>query len=284
MGKLTNINSAALVIGDKRYEPSDEEIKKEVYSYAFEKAFWEDIANKVTPPELVEIRKGYYDKDLGRNVDLEYFPEEYTLAELNRLFPGWWVAKMKRSSAEELLKLRCVLVEGYLFVPYITPAGKKVRKIWAIAGDDVTFKSDGVTPVSIVNTFKGARTNWLRLSGKWLGIGLDIYHQKITAPLRSMFEDRVRVWRDYAGHWINTAKSCSDGKSFRTMLKIMPSMEQIQRFRKALEHLPTDKHDELWKNFAKLSNASEESKEQFNTWLTKVEAFATKTANHQSTT
>jgi len=250
--------------------------KADFKTYVYEANFWDGIASSVTPPDIVEIREGFKDKETGDPVMLEYFPEEYTLAELNRLFPGWWTEDMKRSSLEEIIKLETVIVEGYLFVKYPTPQGTQVRKIWAIAGNDIKFKVGTKVPLDLANNFKGARTEWIRIAGKWLGIGLDLYHQKITAGLRSLFEDRIRAWGTYAGHWKTITQSCEDGKSFRTMLKTMPSELQVTRLTAALEFFPKDKNGVVWENFGKLSNANEKSRKQFEAWLTEVEGIAEK--------
>ena len=249
--------------------------KEDFKAYVYEANFWGGIASSITPPDVVEIREGFTDKD-GVIHMLEYFPEEYTLAELNRLFPGWWTEDMKRSSLEEIIKLETVIVEGYLFIKYPTPQGTQVRKIWAIAGNDIKFKKGTKVPLDLANNFKGARTEWIRIAGKWLGIGLDLYHQKITAGLRSLFEDRIRAWGTYAGHWKTIAQSCEDGKSFRTMLKTMPSELQVMRITAALEFFPKDKNGVVWENFGKLSNANEKSRKQFEAWLTEVEEIAGK--------
>jgi hypothetical protein len=272
-----------LIVFDANTPPEDleklgftEKGKENFKSYVFEASMWASIANSITPPELVEMREGYYDTDTGKNVDLEYFPEEYTLTELNRLFPGWWTTKMKRSQLEEVIKLETILVEGYLMIPYATPVGAKVRKIWAIAGSSIKFKSGTKIPVDIGNGFKGARTEWLRVAGKWLGIGLDIYHQHILPGLRSLFEDRIRTWSIHATHWKKVAGTCNTGQEFRTMLKTMPSERQIERIAACLPYIPEAKHPEILSNFGKLSNKNDVAKKQFEEWLIVVETISEK--------
>lgn len=245
-------------------------------SARFEAGMWSSISDSPTPPGLIEMREGYYDKDTDSNVMLEYFPEEYTLSELNRLFPGWWTEDMKRSPADEVVKLATVIVEGYLMIPYVTPSGIKVRKLWAVSGSEVKFKSGTKTPIDLKNTFKGARTEWIRIAGKWLGIGLDIYHQHIVPGLRSMFEDRIRTWLPYADHWKNIAIKCEGGKAFRTMLNTMPSELQITRIMNCLPHIPEAKHSEVLSSLGKLSNANDEAKKQFEDFIAMVEQIANK--------
>jgi len=250
--------------------------KQEFKNFAYESNFWTGIANGITPPEIVEVRDGAYDRDTDSFIQLEYFPEEYTLSELNRLFPGWWTENMLRSSADEVVKLETILVEGNLMIPYITPQGIKVRRLWAIAGSAVIFKKGTKTPVDIANGFKGARTEWIRIQGKWLGIGLDIYHQHILPGLRSLFEDRIRAWSPYAGHWKNVASKCKAGKEFRVMLKTMPSTIQVKRVLDTIPYIPETKHTEVFTSLGKLSNATEESKNQFEKWLVTLEQIAEK--------
>ena len=253
-----------------------DEAKDQFKSARFEAHMWSSISDAPTPPELIEMREGYYDKDTDSNVMLEYFPEEYTLSELNRLFPGWWTEDMKRSPADEVIKLSTVIVEGYLMVSYVTPAGIKVRRLWAVSGSEVKFKSNTKTPIDLKNTFKGARTEWIRIAGKWLGIGLDIYHQHIVPGLRSMFEDRVRAWLPYADHWKKVAASCETGKAFRMMLKTMPSELQVTRVMNCLPFIPEAKHPEVLSNLGKLSNANEKAIKQFEEWIIIVETIAKK--------
>ena len=251
-----------------------DEAKKQFKSARFEAHMWSSIGDSPTPPELVEMREGYYDKDTDSNVMLEYFPEEYTLSELNRLFPGWWTEDMKRSPADEVVKLATVIVEGYLMVSYVTPAGVKVRRLWAVSGSEVKFKSGTKTPIDLKNTFKGARTEWIRIAGKWLGIGLDIYHQHIVPGLRSMFEDRIRTWSPYAEHWKKVAAKCVTGKGFRLMLTTMPSELQVGRVMNCLPHIPEAKHSEVLSSLGKLSNANDKAKEQFENYIITLEKIA----------
>lgn len=241
--------------------------------YAFEQHFWEQIEKEPTPPEITEEFEGYKDKN-GNPVLLEYHPEEYVLEELRRLFPGWWTEKIRRSSWEEVVNLQTTLVEGYLMCPYVTPSGTKVKKIWGIAGNDILFKKDTKIPLDIANAFKGARTEWIRICAKWLGIGLDIYHQKITPELRRVFEDRIRIWRPYAEYWITAASNAKTGKTFRAILKAMPKLEQIKRFSTVIKLFPETDQNILWKKFAAQTNVPSDREKEFETFLNKVEIAA----------
>lgn len=247
-------------------------------NYVFEAIFWKDLSESSTPIDRIKIREGHQDKD-GNVVMVEYVPEDYVISELNRLFPGWWTEDMKRSPLEEIIKLQTVVVEGYLMIPYLTPNGTKVRKLWAIADNAVKFKKNTTIPVDIGNNFKGGRTEWVRIAAKWLGIGLDIYHQKITPDLRRMFEDRIRKWLDYADHWKAVAATCETGKTFRTLLVTMPSEEQVMRVIKALENVSDERHAKIWENFGKLSNSTEQNRKQFEQWLKTLEEMVKKKEN-----
>jgi hypothetical protein len=248
-----------------------EESKKEFKSYFYEAAFWKSIAENDTPIDVVEEREGFFNKDTQQYEILEYIPEEYVIGELNRLFPGWWTEDMKRSSSEEVIKLRSALVEGYLCVEYPTIKGTKITKKWAIGGAEIIFRKGTKDPVDIPNTFKSARTYWLKLAAKLYGIGLDIYHQKISPSLRRHFEDAVREWGSYADEKKKIAKTLETGHGFRNFLKDMPNPMQTQRFIKIIEPLSSTKKDAFWKKFVTLSNKTPNHTEQLERWLASAE-------------
>jgi hypothetical protein len=263
--------------------------KKAYEDFFYEKELWEKVQRQPTPLHLLKEREG--GKRDGIPQILEYFPEEYTLTELNRLFPGWWTDEMKRSSVDEVIQLQSVLVEGYLMIPYPTPSGTKVRKIWGVAGVAVIFKQGSKTPVDLADNFKGARTEWIKIVGKWLGIGLDIYHQRITPELRSSFEDICRSLNglqssedeQLKNHVFNLKKlagTLSSGQGFRNFLKEQGSPAQISKFYKIIKVLSQEKQDKLWKVFLKFNNKSEAATNQLETWLsdleTKFQAFNNK--------
>lgn len=257
-----------------------EEGQRAYKDFFYEKELWEKIQAESTPLHLLKEREG--GKRDGIVQILEYFPEEYTLTELNRLFPGWWNHKMKRSSIDEVVQLQTVLVEGYLMIPYPTPSGVKVRKIWGVAGVSVIFKKDSKIPVDLADNFKGARTEWLKICGKWLGIGLDIYHQRITPDLRSSFEDICRAFlplqesedeelKKHVSNLKAIASTLTKGHGFRNFLKEQVNPYQISKFYKLIKLLPRDKQDKLWKVFLKFNNKSEAATNQTDTWLSDLE-------------
>jgi hypothetical protein len=249
------------------------EVEEAYIDQAYQQQLWNHEATKATPPEAIKTREGF--KKDGVTQTLEYVPEYYCLTELNRLYPGWWQEDMRRSNWEEVVKLETVVVEGYLCVSYPLPSGKiAVTKRWASADNPVKFLKDTKTPVDIGNHFKGARTEWLRSACKYYGIGLDIYHQKITPAHRAMFEDRIRAWDNYAGHWKKVISVVETGKTFRDVLRQMPSMEQVNRMVKLIQFFPAKDHEELWATFALKSNVSEDKTKEFDNFLTKLEQIA----------
>lgn len=265
-------------------EGLDDAGKKAYRDYFYEKSLWESIANESTPLDVVKEREGSYSKELQANVILEYIPEHYTVQELNRLFPGWWTADMKRSELEEIIKLESVIIEGYLCVPYPTPSGTQVRKLWGIAGSKIQFLKDTKIPVDLADNFKGARTEWLRIQGKWLGIGLDIYSQRISNDLRGMFEDLCRALeplsllpddtlKNKVSEMMKIAETLTTGHTFRNYLKEFPSANQLKRFGEALTFINNDaKKVELWTSFLKFSSKSDAARTQTESWLIKFES------------
>lgn len=255
--------------------------KSSYEDFFYEKEMWNKIADEPTPLHLLKEREG--GKKDGVPQILEYFPEEYTITELNRLFPGWWTENMKRSELEEIIKLENVIIEGYIMIPYPTPNGTKVRKLWAIAGSKIMFRQNTKIPVDLADNFKGARTEWIRIAGKWLGIGLDIYHQRITEQLRSMFEDICRaleILSEYNDEELGKvvpmlkkeATTIETGHGFRNFLKEQATPQQIERFYLAIKPLPPQKQVELWKHFLRFNNKSNQSTNQLNSWLDGLEA------------
>jgi hypothetical protein len=261
----------------------DEGVIKDFVSTAYEKKMWENIVEEPTPPEMVKTRKGAWSKEKNDYVELEYFPEELTLKGLNEDFPGWWTEDMKYSFHSDL---RVMVVEGYLCVEYPTVKGMKVTKRWAVAGsrieytqdvNKVTGLHDASQPDDVV---KSARTEWLKVAGKWYGYGLDIYTQKITPALWSMFEERIATWKHTEG-LIAIAQTFTGGKGFRDFLKRLPTFSQGERLKAALELIPPDVkngdllvHDWAWEQFVKLRNDSDENRRVGETFITKLEQFA----------
>lgn len=264
-----------------------EELKEIFEDHIFEAAFYERIENKATPFEFIETRKGFWNKEKGKYEELEYFPEEYTIQELNRLFPGWWTEEMKY---EVNLQLRTISVSGYLCVQYPTRSGKlKVSKRWAIGSVRIEYKKDEKDASDPQYRYRAARTEWLKLAGKWYGIGLDVYHQQITSQLRDMFEDRIKPMGTYAQELKDIAVTLKTGKGFRDFLKEIPEAETTERFQKALDKISQDIqdsngnniHQKLWSNYIKYKVNTYEGRAKLEKFLQKVEETAGK-VNQQS--
>jgi hypothetical protein len=266
----------------KRMEAIPETVRGDFSNYFFEATFWKRVSEKATPLDILKKRKGSWNKEINDYNMLEYFPEDYTIAELNRLFPSWWCEDMK---IEINTQLRVVYVSGFLCVEIPTLKGLKAVKRWAVGGKRIeiatepnkhTNQWDASQPDDDV---KSARTEWLKVAGKWYGIGLDIYHQKITPQLRSIFEDTVRSWGQYADDAKAIAKTFTTGQYFRDYLRSLPTVDQTERLANALSFIPTnaltkDKenlHHVTWTNFVKLRNDSQENRIKTEKFLTNLE-------------
>lgn len=242
------------------------EQRKNYESYLYEQSFWKKVASTPTSLNLIKEREGFKDKDGIKQV-LEYFPEEYTLSELDRLFPGWWEEEMQVNSSTDIVALQTAIVSGYLCVEYPTPKGMKISKRWAVAGSEVIFKANTKIPLDLGDTVKSARTEWIKVAGKHFGIGLDIYHQRITQELMSAFEDTIRYWGKYAEEKKKLASTLTTGHAFRNMLKGMPDAQQSERFVNLISKVPQSQHDAFWQQFLKLNNKSAQNTAQINKWL-----------------
>lgn len=257
-------------------------------SHIFEASFWKKMEDREVPLDYLKERKGAWNKEKGDYDYFEYFPEEYTLQELNRLFPGWWEEDMRY---EYYPDLRVINVSGYLCVEYPTLDGrKKVTKRWAIGSVRVEFSKEKNESTGLLDAsqpddrFKAARTEWIKLAGKHYGIGLEIYHQRITAQMRSEFEDRIRNWGVYSQEAKDIAATIKTGQAFRNYLRELPSVDQTERILKALGQIPKDLkdkeghniHDRIWRNFVKLKNDSHSNRVKTEEFIRKVEQTAEK--------
>lgn len=268
------MKSDIIFVGDKNLTPPQktfiESLPKQQQadyeSYIYEKEFWNRIQTEPTPINLLKEREGFKNKD-GIAQILEYFPEEYTLNELNRLFPGWWEEEMRLSPSPEIVALQTAIVTGYLCVEYPTPKGMKITKRWACAGSEVIFKTNTKIPLDLGDTIKSARTEWIKVAGKHFGIGLDIYHQRITPELMSAFEDTIRHWGKYADDVKKLVPTLTTGHAFRNMLKGMPNAKQSEEFVELMSKVPESQHDAFWRQFLKLNNKSAQNTAQIEKWL-----------------
>lgn len=267
-----------------------EEVKDDFRAHIFEASFWKHIEHKHVPFDFLKKRKGSKIAGTDEYKMLEYFPADYTTSELNRLFPGWWQEEMK---LEVDYKLRTVRIMGYLCVEYPTLKGKKVTKRWATAStaikisrdiDDKTNMFEASQPDDLE---KSALTEWIKIAGKYFGIGLEIYSQRVTPELRSIFEDLVRDWGVYAEEVKKIAATIETGTGFRDFLRSLPSIEQTKRFINAVKWLPEGAAKEVngeqvsiirlsWLNFIKQRNDSEKNKLTLETFIQQMEQGALK--------
>lgn len=268
----------------KKIELLPEAIREDFKNHAYKATFFKRATEQATPLDFLKERKGSWNKDLNDYNILEYFPEDYTLTELDRLFPGWWEEGM---ADEWMPGIRTYKVTGYLCVEYPTLKGTGIVKRWAVAGAEVFRKIDPVTqkqtdePSQPEDRLKAARTEWIKVAGKHYGIGLEIYHQKITPALRAMFEDRIRSWGVYAQVAKEIAATLETGHGFRNYLKELPTVTQTKRIIAALEKIPSDMtskhgnvHDLTWKQFTRLLMDTKANRQQAEQFIAKVEALA----------
>jgi hypothetical protein len=268
---------------DKALESIPASVKEDFQNHLFTSQFWKQIEKTHTPLDLLKERKGSWDKHTKTHKWLEYFPEEYTIQELNRLFPGWWNEDMKVAYEPTL---RTVHVSGYLFVEVPTLQGKQVIKRWAIGASRVEYKwEDGKKTADAAqpdDKFKAARTEWIKLAGKWFGIGLEIYHQRITPEMRSHFEDIVRPLGLYAGSYLKIAQTFTTGQGFRNYLRQLPNLDQVKRITTAVDKIPADLQNDKGKNVKELimqnfvlnKNDSDENREKFEEFIKQIEHVA----------
>lgn len=249
----------------------DEDTRQEFRNYFFKQKWFEEARIRSTPLDMIKERDGWKDWETGEIVQVEYFPEEYTLAELDRIYPGWWMEDMQDTPYPEMGYAQ---VKGYLCIQYPTLNGIEVVKRWAIGGEQYKFKKGTREPLDCSYTMKGARTDWLKVAGKIYGIGLDIYHQRITPALRSIFEDKLRSFHPYGDGLKLIAKTLTKGQTFRRFLRNLPNEEQTRRFKKLMyeSSLPPEAQTALWGKFLKMGNLTPEASSQLEDWLDKIEA------------
>ncbi len=255
----------------KMLESIPQDVRKDFISHIHEASFWKRVAEKSTPDDALKYRKGNKIPGTEDYQVLEYFKADYTINELNRLFPGWWQEEMvSHPFNKELLTIKQT---GYLCVEIPTLTGKKVIRRWASASAELkkTKDLDKITgfykPVNPDDLEKSADTEWLKRAGRLYGIGLDIYSQAITYGLRQEFEDLVRLWGVYAEEPIAIVKTITTGQGFRAYLRELPTKEQTLKFIELMQVFPIDMrvkdgllHDITWKNFMKLKNNTQENK------------------------
>jgi len=239
-----------------------EKIRDDFRSIRGESFFWDKLSQMSTPFDYIKTREG------GKSGDLEYFSVDYTFMMLNKLFPGW---SMDGMDTKYIPEIRTFITTGYLFVSYITITGVKTRKVYAIGASEVFAKSSENNPSQPDDRAKASLTEWFKLAGKPLGIGLDIYTQSISTQMRAGFEELL-IWIEFdnkeledklKNHLRAIAQTIETGKGFRAFLKSFPLQEEIVSFYQLINQkneynemlVPDDmvdtesRHFKLWKVF-----------------------------------
>lgn len=222
---------------------TDVKVKDRIY----ETLLFNAIKEMPTPLEVIKLRKG---ADGG---EYEYFDEHYTNQELDRLFPGWWTDDMKTWYDSQT---QAYITTGYLFIEYTLPSGeKKIRKVYAVGGAKVYAKrsslENGLPEASQPEDRAIASfTRWKKLAGKQLGIGLDIYHQRITPYLHKEYERRTApIWHKWKTDLDKIFNSLTTGKGARKLIKSLAEPEEYEKISRILLKLeagiPKEKYEQL---------------------------------------
>lgn len=211
---------------------------------AYETALWEYIKNIPVPDALIKKRKGS-DGEM-----YEYFPEFFTTAELDRIFPGWWFQDMQTRYDD---KSMAYITLGYICIEYILPSGtKKIRHIYASGGADVFPKKGTAIPSQPADRAAASVTKFIKLAGKRLGFGLELYHNQILPARREQFEALIADWGDYANEIRAVYNSATKGSGIRKLCRILPTFEQTTRVKILVERVPSEVGDAIMQNFVKL--------------------------------
>lgn len=271
----------------KLLENIPENARADYENHYYESKFFQSIADDEAPADMLKERKGSWDKEKNDYTTLEYFPEDYTLSELDRIFPGWWVEEY-RVHTDLMDRFRTLYCTGYLCVKYPTPKGEQVTKRPAIGSTRVEYTKEdhpalGMKDASQVDDrLKAVRTEWIKLAGKWYGIGLEVYHQRITTKLRAKFEDIVRDWGHYADEVKKIASTFETGHGFRKFLQSLPHPELTERIKTALNGIPETQNDKgqtfqdiVWTQFVKLRLDTQANRKQAEDFIRKIEEKAT---------
>jgi hypothetical protein len=241
----------------------------------------ETIANESTPADFIKEREG------GGGTTLEYHTEEYVIRQLNKHYPGWWMEDMHLDTSA-VISLRIVTVEGYLCVAYPDVVGERVAKRWSAGSERIEFKKGTTDASQPEDRTAAARTRWLKLCAKLYGIGLDIYHQRVTEELVEQFEDRIIKWNEHSQKARDIASVIETGAGMRRHIRSLHPPEITKEFMEIIKDIPKDKkvgdtetllHDKLWSNFVKIASGSEENIKVVKGYFTKIKILAEKLKN-----
>lgn len=231
-------------------KPDDSPVLKEaIENIKAEANFWDNMFNIETPEAETYTRQGPTDKNTGEPVILEYVKDRYTIRMLNKLFPGWYTEDMKLEYHNPVNTWVCT---GYLVIRYPTPEGLKTRKIWAVGATEVqvkkTIQDNLIKPSQPEDQAKGAYTEWIKLVGKRLGIGTDIFEQTISETLMQTYKDKVKDW-DYTDITDKVVEGINSKKVFISYVDNLPDAKQTLDFKEIMEKVPEDKKAAVWNQF-----------------------------------
>lgn len=231
----------------KELVEKNDKLKEVIEQHTQSSSFWNAIAAKTTPESAVEYRDG------PGGEQYEYVKEEYCIAELNRLFPGWSEEDCKVEYDSAVRNYRAT---GYIVVDWLMPDGTyRKRKVFGVGGQKVLPSTkDPTDPVQPDDAAKGADTDRFKRCCKKLGIGLDVYAQIITPSMRRELEDKVRYW-EYLDDFMKIVNTITKRSVFKEMVKNLPDIDTTQRFRAIMDKyrsvLPENKYREIWNAFHK---------------------------------
>lgn len=215
---------------------------------------WNSQTYKLTPPEYVSLREGSQGKMM------QYVKQFYTIRMLNQIFPGWQMEDMNFTFYPEV---RTFVLTGYLHITYPSLITGKIedRRIYAVGSSFILSKKDNIhEPVQPEDMAKACRTEWIKLAGMILGIGMDIYSQEITEELQQAFEEKVAKWAE-KDIVFSIASSFTERGAFEKWISNLPTEEQAIDFMEIIAPLPAEKQRLLWYDFEK------QNKQSVITWL-----------------
>jgi hypothetical protein len=239
-----------------------EKMRESATDNAYETALWEYIKNIPVPDALIKKREG----SDGKMYD--YFPEFFTTGELDRIFPGWWMQDVTTRYDD---KSMAYITSGNLCIEYVLPSGiKKIRTVYAVGGADVFAKKGTSIPSQPGDRAAASVTKFIKLAGKRLGLGLELYHDQILPARRTQFERLVSGWGEYATEVRTIYNASHKGSGVRKLCRILPTPEQTERLKFLVTRVPEKVADAIWKNFVKLH------RDKADAWLTDWEGKITK--------
>lgn len=246
-----DIDKSLVTVDDSLAAPDDFKIlpvvKEAKIAMQIESIYWDKAFKDITPEDAVYEREG------SKCEMMEYVKDSYTIRRLNALYPGWYNEEMK---IEYVPQLATFLVTGYLVISYLTITGIKRRKIWAVGSSTVQMKTNtdkGVMPSQPDDVAKAAYTEWIKLVGKRLGIGVDIFEQSITEELQYLYTERVEKYK-YTNVTDEVVKSIKKKKAFINYVDNLPTKEQAEKLLSL--NIPEKVETTIWDQFQKYQKST----------------------------